>query len=189
MTQKEDLRIKKTKSALFTAFFSMLETMTFEDITVNALCEKADVRRATFYKHYADKLDFLKAVTRMLRDHFDSFRWKPSARQTEADYYVAYAKRIVGFINEHEAVVDNLLRSNLLHSIINVVTEQNYLDTAERLRKSQELGMRLKASPEVIAMMCAGGVAEIIHRWVSTGRKKDVNILADEIGILVSLLI
>lgn len=189
MSGKEDLRVRRTKKALFESFFKLLHEKQFDEITVNELCDVANIRRATFYKHYSDKLDFLASVTRILRDHFDSFRWKPESSHSEADYYVAYAKRIVGFINEHEKVVDNLMRSDLLPTILNVITEQNYLETAERLKKSQDAGMRLKASADVIAMMCAGGVSEIILRWVSGGRLKDANFLAEEVGILVSALI
>ncbi len=189
MKEKEDLRIKKTKSALFGAFFSMMETMTFEEITVNALCEKADIRRATFYKHYSDKLDFLNSITKQLRHHFDHLRWDGSADYSEADYYVAYAKRIVAYLDEHKNLVDNLLKSDLMPTIINVITEQNYLDTAERLRKSQESGMLLKASAEITAMMCAGGVAHIILHWLTDGKKTSSDVLAEEIGVLVSQII
>ncbi len=189
MKEKEDLRIKKTKTALFDAFFAMMEEMTFEEITVNALCQKADIRRATFYKHYSDKLDFLNSITKQLRQRFDHLRWKSNDDVNTADYYVAYAKRIVEFIDEHSRIIDNLLRSDLLPAIINIITEQNYIDTAERLRKNQEAGMRLKASPELTAMMCAGGVAEIILHWVTEGRKTSPEALAAEVGILVSAII
>ncbi len=189
MMEKIDLRIKKTKTALFNAFFAMMENMTFEEITVNALCEKADIRRATFYKHYSDKLDFLNSVTRQLRHHFDSFSWKGDRNYSEADYYVAYAKKIVEFMDENSKIIDNLMKSDLLPTIINVITAQNYIDTVERLKKSSESGMQLKASPEVTAMMCAGGVAHIILHWVTDGRRKSPDALAEEIGILVSAII
>ncbi len=187
MIKKEDLRIKKTKNALFNAFFSMMESMTFEEVTVNELCERAEIRRATFYKHYSDKLDFLNAVTKQLRVQFDSLRWRGDVSASE--YYVAYAKRIVAFLAEHENVVDNLMRSDLMPTIINVITEQNYIDTAERLKRSKAGGVRLKASAEVTAMMCSGGVAHIILHWLSEGKKKSSDELAEEIGILVSQLI
>ena len=53
-----DLRVLKTYKSLYEAFFKMLEEKKFEDITVNELCERAMVRRATFYKHFADKYEF-----------------------------------------------------------------------------------------------------------------------------------
>ena len=55
---KSDLRIIKTRKALYTAFTMLLGEKSFEDITVNELCENAMVRRATCYKHFADKYDF-----------------------------------------------------------------------------------------------------------------------------------
>ena len=41
------------------AFTRLLEVQSFEDITVNQLCEEAMIRRATFYKHFADKYEYL----------------------------------------------------------------------------------------------------------------------------------
>ena len=58
MEQKMDLRIRKTYKALKDTFLELLSEKKFEDITVNELCERAMVRRATFYKHFADKYDF-----------------------------------------------------------------------------------------------------------------------------------
>ena len=189
MEIKEDLRIKKTKKALFRAFFIMLSEMTFEEMTINALCEKAGVRRATFYKHYADKFDFLNSITKQLRERFDSTRWKEESKTNTKDYYIAYAKRVVGFVNEHEMIINNMLKSDLLPTMMNVITEQNYLDTYDRLCAAQKEGLVLKTSPEVIAMMCAGGIAHIIYHWIADGKKKDVTTLENEIGIMVSSII
>ena len=55
MEVKLDLRIYKTYKALHEAFTEILEHKSFEDLTVNELCDKAMIRRATFYKHFADK--------------------------------------------------------------------------------------------------------------------------------------
>ena len=60
-SKKEDLRVRKTKKALFDAFMSLLAKKPYEDITINELCDAADVRRATFYKHYSDKVSFVTA--------------------------------------------------------------------------------------------------------------------------------
>ena len=55
---KQDLRITKTYRALTEAFFELLSQKKFEDITVNEICNRAVVRRATFYKHFGDKFEF-----------------------------------------------------------------------------------------------------------------------------------
>ena len=53
-----DLRIQKTYMGLHNAFTDLLEEKRFENITVNELCEKAMIRRTTFYKHFADKYEY-----------------------------------------------------------------------------------------------------------------------------------
>lgn len=189
MSVKEDLRVKKTKRALFEAFTRLVGEKTIDEITVNELCEVADIRRATFYKHYSDKYDFLTAYTSYLRDNFDSIMRKSGKPTLTTDYYVAYAKRIVGFITENEVAIDNIYKSNLFPSVMFTIVEQNYKDTCDRLRVSVASGMKLSASVEVTASMCAGGVATTIYHWLSGGKKMSPDELADQIGAVVAAAI
>ena len=53
----QDLRVQRTKKALITTFSDLLETKSFDNITIQDLCEKANVRRSTFYRHFNDKYD------------------------------------------------------------------------------------------------------------------------------------
>jgi AcrR family transcriptional regulator len=184
MRIREDRRIVKTKAALFDAFLSLLSEKSYEDITVNEICEHADIRRATFYKHYNDKLAFFTAFTHMLRDRFDTNIWKSKA--TTPEYYIAYAERLVGYINEHDKAIENIFKSNLLQTILAVLIEQNYQDTYDRLVKDIIKGRTYPASPEVIASMCAGGVADVLFRWYANGRAKPVATLSYEISTLIS---
>lgn len=189
MSNKEDLRVRRTKKALFTAFFEMVESNTIDEITINELCEAAGIRRATFYKHYSDKYDFLTAYIRHLRDRFDASMKRSGADALTKEYYVAYAKRIVTFVNENETAVDNIFKSNLFPTVMYAIVEQNYKDTIERLKISVSEGMQLNASIEVVAGMCAGGVGSAIYHWIVSGKKISADELADQIGAVVSAAI
>ncbi len=57
-----DLRVKKTQRALMDTFLELLKMKSFNQITIQGLCEHAMVRRSTFYKHYNDKYDLLDQV-------------------------------------------------------------------------------------------------------------------------------
>ena len=59
MEEKTDLRIRKPYKALCDAFVTILEKKRFDDLTVNELCDEATIRRAAFYKHFADKYEFI----------------------------------------------------------------------------------------------------------------------------------
>ena len=97
--KKEDLRVQKTKKALTEKFRQLLEEKRFEDITVNELCEKAGIRRATFYKHFEDKYDFLSFVVQSLRDDFDRQVWAKKKPGRSSEYYVTYVKELIAFVN------------------------------------------------------------------------------------------
>ena len=189
MREKEDLRVRKTKFALYDAFVLLLSTESYEDITINKLCDKAGIRRATFYKHYADKIAFTTAFVHGLRDKFDQMIWKSQKPLGTTEYFVAYAARIVEFTNENEKIIANILTSNLLQSIINMIAQQNYEDTRARLETSIKHGMKLCASVEVTAAMLAGGVTHIIYNWLIEGKKKNVSELSDEIANLITACI
>ena len=189
MEAKEDLRVKKTKKALYAAFMRLLEKKPFEEITVNELCDEADVRRATFYKHYADKFAFLMAFTHTLRDRFDHFIWKDSGYATSTEYYVAYAKGIVNYITEHPAAIDNIVKSSLFSHMLAIILEQNYKDTKERLEESARSGIEPRTSIDTLAAMCAGGTAVTIYMWLMGGKKKSPDELADEIGIIIKTML
>lgn len=189
MPSKEDLRVRKTKKALFDAFMKLLSEKPFDEITVNELCDAAGIRRATFYKHYSDKFDFLTAYTCLLRDRFDRLIWKGIKPSLTPDYYVEYAKRLIHFISENSGAVHNICNSNLFPSVLAIIVEQNYKDTCERLRISVSEGMVLNASIETVAAMCTGGVAACVYGWIKSGKETNPDQLAEQVGAVVANII
>jgi AcrR family transcriptional regulator len=185
LTMKEDLRVRKTKKALSDAFISLLQEKRFEEITINELCEKAEIRRATFYKHYTDKFHFLARFTRSLRDQFDVSFWDSDKPDTTPEYYVEYVRNAIKYIDKHDDVVSNILKSDLFPTMMTVIIEQNYRDTKEHLERSVAAGMQLQAPVETAAAMLAGGVATSIYIWLLGGKKKSGDDLAEEIGAMI----
>lgn len=50
-----DRRIRKTQTALVDAVRALLQTYVWDDISVQLICDTADISRSTFYSHFADK--------------------------------------------------------------------------------------------------------------------------------------
>jgi AcrR family transcriptional regulator len=57
-----DPRIRRTRQLLQQALSQLLESRSFEEITVQDIAEAATVNRATFYDHYTDKFALLEAL-------------------------------------------------------------------------------------------------------------------------------
>ena len=185
MAYKEDARVKKTKNKLLDSFKELLSERSIENITIQEICEKADVKRATFYKHFDDKFSFLKFLVGSLRDSFDSKLPKSIKPDATTNYYVEYIHAIVNFLLENEAMVNNAFESDVFLLLVEIIKEKNYEDTCERLKTSVADGMTLPASVEVVAAMMTGAVASAIIRWFKDGKPIPVEALIDEVASVI----
>lgn len=178
---KEDLRITKTRAALSGAFFEMLADMELSDITVNRLCEQSGVRRATFYKHFKDKDDFMIYIIKDVRLHFDTKIWSGDGQNGfTKDYYQKYAEALIAFFLRHESAMKRVATAPIRSTFIDVFLQQNYEDTKRRLEESVKGGMNLIASPDVVASMLIGGTSHCIIRWLeSDGRCTPEKLIED----------
>lgn len=67
--QHENRRVRMTKQLMKSALLELLEHQDLANISVTAICEKADVHRSTFYKHYTDTASLLMEVEQDFLDH------------------------------------------------------------------------------------------------------------------------
>ena len=59
LEEKLDPRVKRTRSLILQAFGALLAEKVFEAISVQDVTDKAEINRATFYKHFVDKYALL----------------------------------------------------------------------------------------------------------------------------------
>jgi AcrR family transcriptional regulator len=60
--QVRDPRIRRTRKLLQGALAALMQSKSFDEISVQDITETATVNRATFYDHYADKFALLEAM-------------------------------------------------------------------------------------------------------------------------------
>lgn len=59
---QNDLRVRKTRKNIESAFISLLEEKSFHKITVQDILDRALINRSTFYKHYMDKYQLAETL-------------------------------------------------------------------------------------------------------------------------------
>ena len=177
-----DLRIEKTYRALLAAFSELLEERRYEDITVAMLCERADIRRTTFYKHFADKaaffafyidsmkMDLRRQGAELLESERALTHVSGEAALREATR--AVLRQLVEFLDGHETLVNNVLGGS-----IGGVLQKSFMDkTAEALRERYEQididwerrGISLADASE----FAAGGIVRMFNQWWASGHAK-----------------
>ena len=79
--EKLDPRVKRTRSLILQSFGALLAEKNFESISVQDVTDRAQINRATFYKHFVDKYALL--------DYFISqmFRQEIEKRMLDACHY------------------------------------------------------------------------------------------------------
>ena len=188
MNRKEDARVSRTRAKLFSSFTELLSEKTFEDITINEICVRADIRRATFYKHFSDKYDFLAGLTRQLRKNFEERFQKEKifTNRPPTDFYFEYIKALVDYLDRNDTIVRLIFDSNMTSSLVSVVVEENYIKTKERLDEDFKKGLKLIASTDTVAIYLAGGISNAIIKWLREDKKMPKDELICEINALVS---
>lgn len=173
MEQKLDLRIQKTYLALTGALLDIMREKPFQDIRVNELCERAMVRKSTFYKHFADKYELLAFTVREVLRQFDAQAWGEAKGTEPVDCYRRIISCLLDFLREHEQLVRSVAGSSCVVLVLDVLSEQVTLDIQDKLREDCRNGHKMPASPEIMAPFFVGAVAECVKRWVIGGRKLD----------------
>ena len=185
MIIKEDARVKKTKEKLFYAFRTLLSEKPFEEITIQEICLRAEVRRATFYKHFTDKYDFLAAMTASIIQRFDARMSRSRLKSYPVEYHIEYEKKLVRFLVDNEDVVDLVFKSNMMPTLLSIIVNEHYKVLIERLNHSMENGERLVSHVNAVATMLAGGIGQIIIKWFAEGKPISEEQLTSEIECLV----
>lgn len=109
---KEYRNVTKTKKAIRGVFTDMLnEKQDITKISVNALCERADVAKSTFYYHYVDIYavaeEFENELIDALSQAIDAFQ---ADRMADVAYYVG---KVTEFLKENEEMYRKVICADI----------------------------------------------------------------------------
>lgn len=164
--KKVDLRIRRTHKLLCDAMFVLLETKSFDEITVVDICEKAMVHRATFYKHFQDKYAFMEYVTKeKIREFYlESIAHKNLTAPREI--YHALIQNVLHFIEENKKMLRTSTKSSsttLFDSLQKIIFEE----LLEFLEKSKTNGVDFKVPADIVAQFLTGGLTTLVRWWIA----------------------
>lgn len=149
----------RTQRDIILALAEILQTTTFEQITVQAICEVALVTRSTFYRYFADKYAAAEALieylgTRDLMDPVDGL----------------VLDRVQRFVERNEAIIRHLNPSNQQRANFHVeflrMVERAmtlFYETNQQVDRDPIIQMLKQATqPALMIKFIAGGVTSII---------------------------
>ena len=166
MNSKVDLRIIKTHSKLKAALAEMMNDVPFDEITVFDLCEKAGVRRATFYKHFKDKYDFLRAITVIVIDDISSSLFSSEHNLlSPVDYFTNFVNEILEYFNHRPNILANLRSSNTFPIIFDIITSCTQTSLVQDLLSAKQYGASVTTDIIFTANFINGGISKLLLEW------------------------
>ena len=166
MEKKTDLRIVKTYKSLCDAFMELLTHKKFDKITVNELCEQAMVRRATFYKHFADKYEFFGFFVRYIHEGF-IHNTKQSPSEEATSFYILNLKQCIDFFKQHNAIVQNVVNSSSFLLLLEIMTDEISKQIIANTQLIHTLDPNNTLNSAFQASFLAGGIVESLRLWVT----------------------
>lgn len=168
MSEKMDLRIIKTYSALTGALENLILEKPLNEITVSEICDKAMVRRATFYKHFGDKNELLVFM-------FKEMKTEIKKRQDEAYFIAQDIKRnfyrdivvLFEYIEEKEPLFTALNNNRPVCIVFDSVTENITQEIKKYLIQNQNTSDVHSKSFTLMSQLLTGALLHGITWWLN----------------------
>ena len=188
--KKLDLRVAKTYDALFAALRDLLREKPFEQISVTELCDRARTRRATFYKHFGDKYEFLMFMVRETRHRFVELALGRIEGLEGREATEALVRHGLGFVEQNEDLLRAFQRNNLLPSLLDMsqIEWGDVSRVAAKLVPSGSLGSPQTVRGELRLKFAQGALAMSAIWWLDRKGEVDKEIaVAEIVGLLQRL--
>lgn len=156
--KKEDRRIRKTRDSLRLAMVGLLHKCDWDDISIQMICDDADVARSSFYVHFDNKIALLDHVF--------------SSREGEIKEFVTQTPQIKGGFTTLSWLVDHISESKELYryanrSISGQVILSRFKSTIREVFRHELTHIKTLATDDQIDFIF-GGVFALIQQWLET---------------------
>ena len=148
-------RTAYTKTAIRRTFFELLEEKDFDRISVREICQRADINRSTFYRHYDD----INALMNSIEAEF------------VADIDRQIERMDVDIVKDNSDLCCYMMKCGPRKGFINSLFVKNYDRTHIKWKKF---------FPEItdkqfrwMYIMFFNGIAGVIAEWISSGFRED----------------
>lgn len=182
MKNSTDLRVIKTKNALTQAMVQCLKEKTFDEITVQDICNKAMTRRSTFYTHFADKYELFAFTVREIYCQFPSFKQLEKV-ETIKEVYDFLLKDVVNFLVDNIKIVKLMQENKTNMMLLDIIAKEVMKAFLPILEKEESLSKMV--SPELVMNFYVKGIFGVVLWWI----KEKQPITKEELIVQISFLV
>ncbi len=167
--KRADIRVERTYEQLIEALIHLLETKTFDDLTVLEICNEANVHRATFYKHFVDKHDFLNTClkTKLSRLNFEKPQ-KGFSIESMNENCMKMISKVLDFVEENKAFVTKVSTQHYSSSFTNTLLDAVAAFIIEQIEAKVLPGEMLGYNLPLMANYYSGAIVGLTRWWATS---------------------
>ncbi|SDB28651.1 TetR/AcrR family transcriptional regulator [Eubacterium oxidoreducens] len=173
-----DLRVIKTRELIEHAFLECLKEMSFQNMTVKDVTQKARVNRSTFYKHYQDKYDLKDCVVDRVLEEFTQgldVTFIEKKFLGDEEYYVLLRKSLER-IYENKDLYQLLWNCYLpQRDVFQEMIEGGCKRLEQEIRRNRDILDNRKEIAGLYSHLFVGTMMISVRWWFSDGKDMDVD--------------
>ena len=154
---KNDLRVKKTKNALYNTLMDLMKAKSFEEIKVSDICNAALINRSTFYAHYNDKYELLMDAIDNLKNSLIEELNKNVKTSNTKEYYLEMISILLNHIEEKRSIYQQIMLNNRNSIMVDILYDVLDHDITSKIKKAKSE----KIPGEIIAKFYIGAVFNV----------------------------
>ena len=155
-----DRRVRRTQDLLRRALLSLIQEKGYDRITVQDILDRADIGRSTFYAHYRDKDDLLRAGFQDIRAALAAERDAADPRPASKAELLESLHAVFDHVGRHRQFWGPLSRkggadlvTRILHQSVSDLVREHL---RSRFPDTQADQARLEAAIQFVAGACMG---------------------------------
>ena len=160
---KDDLRVRRTRKTLQSAFIKLVSEHGFKAVTVQMLADEAMVNRATFYRHFEDKYDLAeKAYGQIAADYAAVIR--SSKVKSGQDIYRIMFEHVALYSHFYKAMLHTMPQ---IQDWIMTGTENEIRAVAHELEMDPDA---MTIPPDIVFRYLSAANIGVVLWWLDAGQ-------------------
>lgn len=151
---------KRTIQHIIQISFDLLREIDFDQLTVQKICEEAEINRSTFYRYFEDKYNLLYKVTQ----HIAELLYK-EVQATRCD---SIFEALIYFVNDNKKLFKHLVISSRqidIFSDLNQIGSKLLKEQSSTNNDAMSIKIRNSKHPQLLCDFYSSGIIEVLKQW------------------------
>lgn len=180
---KTDARVRYTRQIIQHVFIDLLKQKPLGKITVKEICEKAEINRSTFYKHYEDVYYLMHKLEESALNQLELLLFDSAQNGN-----IHVLTTLLTSLLDYQDLITSLTANTPDSDFSNKLAERCSRYAVSHLA-SRDVDYLSDPDRQYVYSYLAGGTTMLIEHWMKTGAKEAPAVIAEKIDHLNQLIL